>query len=238
MSGRHFDNISDTYHEEVSTPVREHLIRKFWTLVGHHFHSGARVLDIGCGEGTNTRFLLSKGVDAMGIDASQGLIEAGISRHPGLRNVIAVGDALSLPHENDSFDVCVMIGVLHHIYSPDDQVRAVKEALRVTRPGGCVLIRESNLFNPLFRIYWNYVFPLTAKIDRFGGENWIPAHRLRSLFETEFERVDYFTFIPSFTPSAVLPLAARIETALEGSFLRRLSAHYVLTLRKPAMGSR
>ena len=237
MSGQHFDDISGTYHEEVSTPVREHLIRKFWNLVGHHFQPGARALDIGCGEGTNTRFLLSKGVHATGIDASRGLIEAGISRHPALRNVIAVGDALSLPHESNEFDVAVMIGVLHHIYSADDQIRAVAEALRVTKPGGCVLIRESNLINPLFSIYWNYVFPLTAKIDRFGGENWIPARRLKSLFDAEFERVDYFTFIPSFIPSAVLPLAARIETALEGSFLRRLAAHYVLTLRKPAIAA-
>ena len=67
-----------------------------------------------------------------------------------------------------------MIGVLHHIYTRSDQQKAVGEALRVVKPGGRVLIRESNLKNPLFRIFWNYVFPLTAKMGVWSRSSSAP----------------------------------------------------------------
>ena len=95
-----------------------------------------------------------------------------------------------------------------------------------------VLIRESNLINPLFRLFWNYVFPLTAKIDRFGGENWIPARYWIDTFGGQVDSVRFFTFIPSFTPRWILPLATGVEARLEHSRLDKLAAHYVLALKK------
>jgi hypothetical protein len=95
-----------------------------------------------------------------------------------------------------------------------------------------VVIRECNLINPLFRIFWNYVFPLTAKIDRFGGENWISARKLEESFGETVDKVAYFTFLPNFTPRFIFPAATRIERALEHGALRKLAAHYVAILRK------
>ena len=145
------------------------------------------MIDIGCGDGTNIAFFGYKGVNAVGVDVSKKLIKRGKQRYPQLQNVIFKGNALNLQFQDNTFDVAIMIGVLHHIYSKSDQTRAVREALRVVRDNGAVIIRESNLINPLFRIFWNYIFPLTAKIDRFGGENWISPKKLSGLFNEAIE---------------------------------------------------
>ncbi|MFV2057439.1 MAG: class I SAM-dependent methyltransferase [Thiohalomonadales bacterium] len=231
-SRNHFNDIAQTYHEEVADHVRDHLIQKWWGLVGHYFDRDRDVIDIGCGEGTNARFLQDKGAEVIGVDASEELIEQGLKRYPELAGKMHVGNALSLDFEDNAFDLATLIGVLHHIYSRDDQLKAIREALRVVKPGGTVLIRESNLINPLFRLFWNYIFPLTAKIDRFGGENWIPAKYLASVFGDQVDSVRFFTFIPSFTPKWMFPVATRIEQRLENGRFSKLAAHYVLALKK------
>lgn len=231
-SEAHFDAIADGYHAEVPAHVREHLIGKWWALVGNHLPARSRVLDIGCGDGTIVEFLLSKEIDCIGVDASSRLIERGLERSKHLDGRLSRGDALALEHDSGSMDAALLVGVLHHMRPRSAQIAAVEEALRVVREDGVVIVRESNLVNPLFRLYWNYVFPLTARIDRFGGENWIPADALRVAFERNAPQIAYFTFIPSFVPRVLMPSATTVERRLERGRLARFAAHYVLILRK------
>jgi ubiquinone/menaquinone biosynthesis C-methylase UbiE len=231
-SQNHFDTIAGRYHEEISGHVRDHLINKWWDIVSSYFPLNSRVLDIGCGDGTNVHFMTSKNMHVKGIDFSDGLVQQAHARYPQLANLIEQGDALHLPFEDASFDIATLVGVLHHIYSREDQLHAIREALRVVRKKGLVVIRESNLNNPLFRLFWNYIFPLTAKIDRFGGEHWISASYLRKQFARQIEDTVYFTFIPSFVPQSLMGFAVNIERKLEAGPLNKLSAHYTMILRK------
>ena len=227
----HFDKIAEGYYEEISPHIRDQLINKWWKLVSSYFRKDAYVLDIGCGEGTNVKFLRETGLNVMGIDASPRLIESGRARYPELKNVISEGDAHALDFEPNTFDIAYMIGVLHHMGSPCEQRRAIAEALRVVKENGYVIIRESNLKNPLFKIFWNYIFPLTAKIDKFGGEEWVSI----KFFKREGFYVDqimYFTFLPNFTPRCLLPVGGKIELFLERSPLKSFSAHHIAILKK------
>lgn len=226
----HFDKIASRYYNEIPEHIRIHLAEKWWDSVSHHFKGDPEVLDIGCGEGSAVSFLRSKGIKAIGIDSSPGLIATGNRFHPEIRKFIAEGNALDLDFKDERFDLALMTGVLHHI-PRTEQVRAVGEALRVVKDGGAVIIRECNLRNPFFRIFWNYIFPLTSKIDKFGGENWISEKQFR-VNGFSIEEISYFTFVPNFTPKALLPLATAFEKKLEGSRLRTLAAHYVVVLRK------
>jgi ubiquinone/menaquinone biosynthesis C-methylase UbiE len=227
----HFDQIAGTYHEEISGHVREHLINKWWTLVSVYLPKNANILDVGCGEGTNVKFLRDKGINAFGIDASPRLIEMGKERYPEMGDVIEEGDAHALRFEPNSFDAVSMIGVLHHMSSKKDQRRAINEAIRVLKEDGHLVIRESNVKNPLFRIFWNYIFPLTAKIDKFGGENWVST----SFYEREgfcVEQIRYFTFLPNLTPKWFMQAGKKIEAILERSIFKSYSAHYIVILKK------
>lgn len=228
----HFDDIAGTYRDEIPSHVRDHLINKWWFMVSPYLAGARTVVDIGCGDGSNVAFLRDKGLDAVGVDFSRNLLESGIKRNPSLKGLISQADALRLGFPDDAFDAAVMIGVLHHMNSRSEQVDAINEALRVVKDDGVLVIRESNLKNPLFRVFWNYIFPLTAKIDKFGGENWVPVGFLSRQFAGKLERVFYFSFMPNFTPVKLFPLASRIEKNLERSPLRELSAHYTAVLRK------
>ena len=228
----HFNGIAGSYYDEIPGHIREYLTNRWWNTVKCHFTGGSKVIDIGCGNGSTVAFLIKKEINAIGVDFSKELINTGRGMYPFLKNRLFEGNALDLGYGDGTFDVASMIGMLHHIHSPQDQIRAVREALRVVKDNGVLIIRESNPANPLFRIFWNYIFPLTSKIDRFGGERWIPASHFMKTFKDNFDSVFYFTFIPNFTPRALTPIASKVERVLEKSPLKRLSAHYVVVLRK------
>lgn len=227
----HFDKIGEAYSEEIAQHVRDHLFEKWWSNAGKWLRPNGSILDVGCGDGTFVHLLRERGMQAYGVDGSDNLITAGEKRYQADAAFLSVGDAQALDYSDATFDNVLLVGVLHHISSCEEQKNAIKECLRVLKKGGYLLIRECNIRNPMFRFYWNYVFPLTAKIDRFGGEDWIDPHALSSW---GFSMVDlkYFTFLPNFTPPSMMSSVSRIERLLEASYLKSLSAHYLAVVAK------
>lgn len=91
------------------------------------FSPGARVLEVGCGQGHLTRALAAQGVDIIGIDANPNAPEiAG-------NGLVRFMNAESLDFENDSFDVVISVHALEHIPDLDS---ALSEIARVLKPGG------------------------------------------------------------------------------------------------------
>lgn len=96
-----------------------------------------RALELGSGTGFFLLNLMQAGVMAEGhvTDLSPGMVEVARRNAAGLGFEVEgrVADAESIPYEDDSFDLVVGHAVLHHI--PDVE-RALREVLRVLRPGG------------------------------------------------------------------------------------------------------
>src|SRR5262249_25342383 len=97
-----------------------------------HIKPGARLLDVGCGTGHDTRALAtaagSDGV-AIGIDASAVMLKTARTRG----GAYLQADARALPYADDAFDGTRIDRALQHVAGPDD---AVEELVRVTRSGG------------------------------------------------------------------------------------------------------
>lgn len=225
----HFDDIAAVYHEQFAPHVWDHLLERKLGLIQSALpqppaHAGLG-LDLGCGLGRQTAELARRGYRVVGIDPAARLLAQ------GARGDYAAADALALPFVDGSFDFVYVIGVLHHLAGPDGQAAAYREAQRVLRPGGVLLIHETNPRNPLFRFYMGYVFPLLKKIDE-GTEWWVDPTRLHEVDGFQVERIEYFTFMPDFTPRALLPLTHRVERRLERGEWRRYSAHYLAVLRR------
>jgi SAM-dependent methyltransferase len=109
---------------------------------------GRRVLDLGCGPGTDTldlAALVAPDGEVCGLDHDAQMIALADERAAaaGLsgRVVHRQGDAAALPWADARFDAVKSERVFQHLLEPD---RAFAEVLRVTRPGGWIVIMDGD----------------------------------------------------------------------------------------------
>ena len=124
---------------------------------------GERILDIAAGPGSSSLPLRRAGAQVASADFSLGMLRQGLVQSPELDFTAA--DATRLPFADDSFDVVTMSFGFRNVVEPEV---ALGEFLRVTRPGGRLLICEfSQPVNRAFRtIYSEYLmaaFPPVAR---------------------------------------------------------------------------
>lgn len=96
--------------------------------------------DLGTGTGQMLEILAPLATRAIGIDQSPQMLAVARVRieRAGLRHVqLRQGDIYALPVEVNSYDIVLMNQILHYL---DDPLRAVREAARILRPGGKLLI--------------------------------------------------------------------------------------------------
>ena len=92
--------------------------------------SGERILDLGCGTGTLTAEIASRGAEVIGVDRSDEMIDEARKKFPAIR--FEVGDARELNFSQE-FDAVFSNAALHWIPEAERVVQGIAEALR---PGG------------------------------------------------------------------------------------------------------
>jgi SAM-dependent methyltransferase len=107
--------------------------------VESHGVAPGRALDIGCGTGTNARWLASRGFDVLGVDVAPRAIEMAIEKLAAEslagRVRFAVGDFLATLPDGGPFDFVFDRGCFH-VFEPDDRARFAAQVARVLAPGG------------------------------------------------------------------------------------------------------
>jgi ubiquinone/menaquinone biosynthesis C-methylase UbiE len=132
-------------------------------LMGFNSFHGAKLLEIGCGMGTDLLQFAKGGAQCHAVDLTPRSIE--ITRHRfglyGYNAEFAISDGERLPFHNESFDVVYSNGVLHHT---PDTAGAIREVHRVLRPGGTakVMLYHRNSLN-----YW---LEIVIRRGIFGAE--------------------------------------------------------------------
>ena len=129
---------------------------------------GMKILDIAAGTGSSSRPLVDKGAVVTALDFSQGMIEQGRKQNKNINFV--QGDALKLPFEDNSFEVTTISFGLRNTSNTEI---ALKEALRVTKDGGRIVVAEfSHPVNPVFKkIYLNYLMKALPVIVKKISKN-------------------------------------------------------------------
>jgi len=132
---------------EIGTPefferVEAHRYEKEWHIpAAADFQNtrGLRVLEIGCGMGTDGAQFAKAGAIYTGIDLTDAAVELARKRFQvsGLKGEFHVADAERLDFPDASFDLVYSHGVLHH--TPDIEA-AVREIHRVLKPGGRAMV--------------------------------------------------------------------------------------------------
>jgi SAM-dependent methyltransferase len=97
---------------------------------------GSEVLDVGCGSGVFLRLAADRGAGVTGLDASEALVEIARTRVPEAD--IRIGDLNNLPFHESSFDV---VTGFNSFQFATDMTTALREAARVVRPGGRVVVQ-------------------------------------------------------------------------------------------------
>ena len=112
---------------------------------------GLRVLDYGCGFGLLGMYLALCGARVWGFDLSGMAIETAneVARRYGLSARFEQMDAEDLRYADNSFDVAVGFGVLHHVIK---YPRAGSQLCRVLSPGGRAVFHETLWDNPLINL--------------------------------------------------------------------------------------
>ncbi len=115
--------------------------RDFWLPTLLSVLPGDRVVaDLGCGTGEAVATLAPVVRRAIGVDREPAMIEAARVRCEGLANVdLRLGDLDALPLDDAEVDAALVMLVLHHAQDP---AAALREAVRVVRPGGRVVLLD------------------------------------------------------------------------------------------------
>ncbi len=107
---------------------------------------GERVLDLAAGTGTSARVFAAAGATCVACDFSLGMLHEGVRRQRGTASrdgsahvSFIAGDALALPLRDASFDAVTISFGLRNVSDP---LTALREMLRVTRPGGRLVVCE------------------------------------------------------------------------------------------------
>lgn len=100
------------------------------------------IADLGAGEGTFSQLLAQRAQRVIAVDNSEKMVEFGaeLARKHGVKNLeYRAGDLEALPVEDGSVDVAFFSQSLHHAQHPQ---RAVKEAWRILKPGGRIVVLD------------------------------------------------------------------------------------------------
>jgi len=138
------EKFSRSYFEEIEAfrYFDQPYIHSFAQFTRYH---GKKVLEVGFGAGTDFLQWVRAGADVTGIDLTQEALDNLTNRirqyHLTCPKTLKIGDAEKLPFDDNTFDLGYSFGVLHH--SPDTE-KAIKELVRVVRPGGEIKIMVYN----------------------------------------------------------------------------------------------
>jgi demethylmenaquinone methyltransferase/2-methoxy-6-polyprenyl-1,4-benzoquinol methylase len=123
---------------------------------------GERVLDLAAGTATSSAALALTGADVVGCDFSLGMLRAA-KPHDGVE--LVAGDALRLPFGDGAFDAVTISFGLRNTADTD---LALRELLRVTRPGGRLVVCEFShpTWAPFRTVYVEYLMRLLPSVAR------------------------------------------------------------------------
>jgi cyclopropane fatty-acyl-phospholipid synthase-like methyltransferase len=130
---------------------------------------GARVLDIGCGNGSLTAAWARRGWDVTGVDLSESGIAHAKASYPDIAfQRMPVGPELVEHFGEGCFDAIVSAEVVEHLYAPRDLVR---NSFRLLKDGGMLI-----LTTPYNRYLKNLILAATGTMDRHWTVLWDGGH--------------------------------------------------------------
>ena len=134
----------DAYSEDTRLERTRHGQLEYLTTM-HYIHKlipkNSSVLEIGAGTGRYSIALAKEGYCVTAVELSRNNLALLQEHARGIDNLTALaGDAIDLSiFDDNNFDATFLFGPMYHLYAYDDQLQALQEAIRVTKPNGIII---------------------------------------------------------------------------------------------------
>jgi 2-polyprenyl-6-hydroxyphenyl methylase/3-demethylubiquinone-9 3-methyltransferase len=160
-------SVSYEYLNEQAAHTQSYLLPTVLSALEKHVGSGARLFELGCGNGANAAALSSKGYRVTGVDPSCPGIAIAHEAYPSLDLHVGATD-LDLSATYGTFDVVLSLEVVEHVFSPRQYSERVRDLLN---PGGIAIIST-----PYHSYLKNLALAVTGKMDTHFTALWEGGH--------------------------------------------------------------
>lgn len=205
-------NYYSCYDEEGRLLSRHGSVEYITTMryIEKYLKPGMRILEIGAATGRYSHALARAGYRVDAVELVQHNIDRFVQNtQPGENVTIRQGNAKDLGFfEKDTFDITLLLGPMYHLFTVEEQKKALAEAIRVTKPGGV--------------IFAAYCGNDATMVQYCFGRGMLKEQRYQDL-------VDPVTFKASSDPAELFELYRKedIDALMDGFPVTRL--HYVGT---------
>lgn len=162
------NRLSKSRHGQMEYRTTMHFIHRYLLQPG-------KILELGAGTGRYSIALAKEGNSVTAVELAERNLELLRRNAEGLDNLTAYqGDAIDLRRfADDSFDMTLVFGPLYHLYEAEERDAALREAVRVTKPGGTILTAFLPIHGIMIDNYLGDSFPDGME------ENFTEAFRVR-----------------------------------------------------------
>lgn len=195
----------------------------FFNKLSFNFEKGKKILDVGCGEGTDAKiFINDYRLDYYGIDVYE---DENVKKQ---KINFKIGSILEIPFGDNSFDYVFTHDVFHHIdeegQSRNKHIKGLNELRRVCKNKGQIIIVEGNRYNPLF-------YPHMVKMKKHN--HFVQSYFIKIVREA-FKKDDIcFKFFEAHLyPSRLIFLFKIYEYLMEHLSPKRFLAYNAAIVRK------
>lgn len=205
-------NYYATHNEDARLTPKRGMVEFLTTVryVEKYLEPGMRILEIGAGTGRYSHYFARNGYEVDAVELMECNIEVfRANTKAGEKVTVQQGDAVSLQKfASDQYDITLLLGPMYHLYTEEDRLAAMSEAIRVTKKGGI-----------LFAAYCNN----DMTVYSFGF--------LRGAFSRgeHNDLINFETFKLSSTPEEVFALYRREDVDALMSHFNTERLHYIGT---------
>jgi arsenite methyltransferase len=202
------DTIAKSLNIRASEPAMQTICARYMAQIA--LPGGARVLEIGCGNGATTKLIMQhvRPAQLVGIDPSRVFIDMAretFADEPGVS--FAVGDAVATGHADAFFDLVIAHTVYSHLVDPEG---ALAEARRVLRPGGQLVIFDGDF--------------ATITVALFDGDP------LQSAVGAVLRHMMHAPYIMRRLPALVTAAGFSVQSVEPHGYVQTTSPDFLLTL--------
>lgn len=143
-ANEYLENYYENHDENCRLASKHGMVEYVTTMkyIGKYLKPGMRIMEIGAATGRYSHALAQKGYRVDAVELIGHNIEIFRQNTTEGENVtVTQGNAVDLSaFESDIYDITLLLGPMYHLYNTEDKLKALSEAIRVTKKGGIVFV--------------------------------------------------------------------------------------------------